>query len=492
MTNEVAVWDPASGAALPAHIAAAMGALGTNIIDRQTTPSLSYEGKVWTVSFQGNKTKLTAENQDGDRVPVAIMRMVILNYNPERGRAFYEGDYNPAAAAAPKCWSADGKTPDASVKEKQASLCQGCPQSVKGSKLKDGREMTACSSHRMLAVVPALDLSSEPLRLKIAATSDFDKEVVEHGWFAFRQYGDWLKSRGIVHTAMVVTKVKFDDGAAFPKLLFALDRLLSADEVTRATELVTSGKVTALLTESWTPAGVNGTDKTQNDMAPWGLEGAYADGWAAHPDSAGWSWKGAEVIKNDDLAARYPQPEPAPEPPATPPAIPAAEQVVEHVATPPAHDPLAIATADGWAVHPSDPAWMFKGDQVLQPADVAALYPAKAAAPAVPPTPAAPAVPATPPHDPLAAATSDGWQVHPNDAAWMFKGDDVKSLDDVKALYSGNAGATPVTPAAGAASTNGAAGGTSTTSTTATSSASPSDGSVPADVQGLLDKWTKD
>src|SRR5690606_17214456 len=141
------------------------------------------------------------------------------------------GVYNPAESKQPDCWSADGKTPDPSAKNKQHSSCNGCPMSVKGSKVQDGREKVACSSHRMIAIAPAFDISGDPLRLKIAVTSDWDKEVVEHGWFAFRQYTDFLKSRGISHTGIVVTKVKFDPNTAFPKLLFSLDRLLSAEEV---------------------------------------------------------------------------------------------------------------------------------------------------------------------------------------------------------------------------------------------------------------------
>ena len=88
-------------------------------------PSLSYEGKNWTIVKDGNKTKLQAQNSDGDMVPIPIMRVVLLNFNAERGRAYYEGTYNPAQASAPLCWSPDGKAPDPSVKAKQSSACNG-------------------------------------------------------------------------------------------------------------------------------------------------------------------------------------------------------------------------------------------------------------------------------------------------------------------------------------------------------------------------------
>lgn len=60
-----------------------------------------------------------------------------------------------------------------------------------------------------------------------------------------------------------------------------------------------------------------------------------------------------------------------------------------------AHDPLAAAAADGWAAHPTDPAWMFKGSDVKAPAEVALLYPVPAAAAAAP-APAAPTAPPAP------------------------------------------------------------------------------------------------
>jgi hypothetical protein len=474
-------WDPNSGLPMPAYLANALGELGTNIADRMNVPSLSYEGKTWSIVKDGNKTKMQVQNTDGDWVPVPIMRVVILNFNADRGRAYYTGVYNPAASAAPTCWSPDGVKPDASVKEKQNPTCNGCPQSVKGSKVQEGKEMVACSSHRMVAIAPALDLKADPLRLKIAVTSDYDKEVVEHGWYAFKQYTDWLKSRGVSHTGLVVTKIKFDPNTAYPKLLFALDRMLSPAEVEDVKVTLTNPKVQELLAEKWTAAGSAGTPKDDSDIKPWGLEGAYADGWQAHNDNPLYSWKGTEVVLNTDLVARYPEPKAPALPDEAAPPIPASEMVVENTAPPPivaAHDPLATAMADGWAVHPGDPAYYFKGESVLRTGEVMALYPAKATEPvAPPPPPPPPPAPAPAPvvhHDALATAVADGWAVHPGDAAYYFKGDQVKTIAEVEALYPGNGAATaPAVPA-------------SDTPAAATTAAA---GEVPAEVQELLGKW---
>ena len=345
MTDQALVqWDPNSGEALPAYLLQAQEELGSNIPDRVTVPTLSYEGKTWQIKKGGETTKLQSVNADGDLVPVPIMRMVILNFNEDRGRAFYPGAYNPAAAAAPKCWSADGKAPDPSVREKESPVCTGCPQSIKGSKIQDGKEMVACSSHRMVAVIPAFELNSDPLRLKLAVTSDYDKEIVEHGWFALRQYVEHLKGRGIGHTGLVVTKAKFDVTTQFPKVLFALDRALTMEEIAQVKVSLQNPKIKEILSERWTPAGANGTLTDDSDIAPQpnlqttepqlpapatsvtSRDKALADGWVQHPDSAPHGYKGSDVKTWEEIEALYPptQPSAASEPAAPATATPAA------------------------------------------------------------------------------------------------------------------------------------------------------------------------
>jgi hypothetical protein len=60
---------------------------------------------------------------------------------------------------------------------------------------------------------------------------------------------------------------------------------------------------------------------------------------------------------------------------------------------PAAHDPMAAAVADGWIKHPSAPGYHYKGQDVKTDDDVAALYPAPSAPPAAPAAPAAPPPP---------------------------------------------------------------------------------------------------
>lgn len=234
-----------------------------NITPKQTVPSLSYEGKVWTISLNGEKTKLMARDPTtGDESPVPVFRCVILAYNPRRGRAYYEGAYDPKQTAMPACWSDDGITPSRHVKEKQSDKCNTCPLSVRGSKVTEkGELVTACSEHRMIVLVPSGKLDYEPLRMKIAITSDWDGRSPDHqaqGWFGFKNYTDFLYSLGAEHTARIVTKMKFDPNVAWPKVLFAKDRWLTDEQISQIKPVVKSEKVKQLISGTWTPNGIDG------------------------------------------------------------------------------------------------------------------------------------------------------------------------------------------------------------------------------------------
>jgi hypothetical protein len=274
MANDLTMFDPKAG--VPAHVANFFDAEGTNILDRSTVPSLSPQGKTWTISLDGNKTKLEKRDGDGEVVPINVMKVVVLDFAKRRGRAYYESGYDPDKEAAPICWSDDGYKPDASVPEETKSAktshdCSTCKFAAKGSKITEqGKSVAACGQHRMLAVVPANKLDFTPLRLKIAITSDFDKQSPDaeaQGWYAFSNYMDYLKSRGVQHSAAVVTKMKFDANATYPKIFFAAERWLQPDELATVAPLSKSDDVQKLLAGTFTPAGVDGVDKHSTTAA---------------------------------------------------------------------------------------------------------------------------------------------------------------------------------------------------------------------------------
>lgn len=259
MSNALTIFDSPQ-LAVPEHLRDTFGD-EKNIAERTTVPSLSYEGKVWTISANGERTKLMKRDADGDEIPMAVMRVAVLDYAKRRGRAYYEGTYDPGKPGAPLCWSEDGIKPHPSVAEPKCGTCDGCPLAVKGSKVTDsGKAVTACSQHRMVVVAPIGKLNM-PLRMKLAITSDWDKnspELEKEGWFAFNNYTDFLRTKGINHTATVVTKMRFDPNVAYPKVMFSPDRWLNEDEAATVKPLLKSEQVSSLLAGTYTPAGVDG------------------------------------------------------------------------------------------------------------------------------------------------------------------------------------------------------------------------------------------
>lgn len=321
--NALTMFDARSGN-LPAHVANFFGDEGSNIADKATVPSLSYEGKTWTIALDGAKTKLMRRNADGDEEPVTTMKLVILDYGKRRGRAFYEGEYDPSKASAPLCWSDDGVAPDASIQEPKAKKCGDCPLAVKGSKISaQGKAVTACSQHRMLAVVPANKLDFTPLRLKIAMTSDFDKQSPDaeaQGWYAFSNYMDFLKSRGVQHTAALVTKIKFDTATAYPKLFFSPDRWLEAAELATVAPIAKSDEVKSLLAGTWTPAGADGVPvaaapepEPEPEPAPV-VTATVVDDDDGDGEIIGLGEAPAPVVEAKPVVAEKPKPAPKPAP----------------------------------------------------------------------------------------------------------------------------------------------------------------------------------
>jgi hypothetical protein len=245
--NAVAMFDPAQ---VPAHIAA-FNEAQSNIKARANGNTLTYKGKVFTVAVNGTKTVLMKRDENGDEEPRTVIPLIILDFAPRRGRAFYEGGFDDSKPKAPTCWSADGRVPDEAVAEKQSAKCATCPMSVKGSKVSDeGKETKACAEHLYVAVQLFRKLEVPPLRLRLAITSIYDarnKEQEDKGWYAFDQYRDMLRARGVNHSASLVTKVKFDPAAAYPKLLFSNSQWLNEEELEEVAAIKDSAEVADLI-----------------------------------------------------------------------------------------------------------------------------------------------------------------------------------------------------------------------------------------------------
>lgn len=264
MTTNTAltIFDPAN---VPAHIVT-FNEEHANIGDKVSVDSLTYAGKIWSVSIGGQKTPLMRKTEDGDEEPRPIIPLVILDYAKRRGRSYYESGFDPDKPQIPTCWSADGITPDASSITIQAEKCAKCPLAEKGSKMTDANKpTTACSQYRMAAVALYRKWELPPLRLRLAITSDYDgqgKDNEAKGWFAFQQLTDLLRSKGVKHTASVVVKAKFDPSVNYPKVLFSPTGWTTQEEIDILAPLAESDAVKQLLSPTFTPNGADNVNKT--------------------------------------------------------------------------------------------------------------------------------------------------------------------------------------------------------------------------------------
>lgn len=176
------------------------------------------------ISIKGGVFRLIDGGKEIAAVEERYLDVVVVNAAPEIGRVFYAKTYDGNTAAAPDCWSADGKTPSADANEPQHTQCEGCPKNIAGSGQGNSR---ACRYQQRLAVVLANDIDGNVMQLTLPATSIFGKDDGENR--PLQAYARWLVAQDI-DPAMVVTRLKFDTKSESPKLFFKTMRWLTDDE----------------------------------------------------------------------------------------------------------------------------------------------------------------------------------------------------------------------------------------------------------------------
>ncbi|MHB0965330.1 MAG: hypothetical protein ACYC36_02640 [Bellilinea sp.] len=224
------------GAQMPAHVAAAF-AEESNIKDKVSIPTMSISGKKFSMKIGGEINILTKiDPETGEKMNMSFINVVVLDQNPNRSRTYFAKEYVSGENQMPECYSTDGKTPDKDVKTPAAATCASCPNSVKGSKIRNGKEGYACESKKRLAIWPAAmlqkDMGLPPMQLILPITSIWDKENKQNdaeGWFAWDNYLENLRNMGVTHTAQIVTRIKFDN-TEHPKVLFKAVRWLDDGE----------------------------------------------------------------------------------------------------------------------------------------------------------------------------------------------------------------------------------------------------------------------
>jgi hypothetical protein len=181
-------------------------------------PVMSIRGAKWRV-VQGGEEHPVYMPGTKDLSP--FVKVVIMKANGNLSKTYYEGQFVEGSDAKPDCSSNDGSTPSPDSPKPQSKTCATCPKNEWGSKISPGgAKIKACADVRRLAILPADDMEYDPILLRIPGASLGDLAA----------YGKALKARGIPYSA-VVTKLSFDADAAFPKVMFAFERVLTPEEM---------------------------------------------------------------------------------------------------------------------------------------------------------------------------------------------------------------------------------------------------------------------
>jgi hypothetical protein len=277
---------------------------------RDSFPTISFKGKVWSVKFQGQQTVLK-DPQNG--YPIPFLDLVLAKGSPHLSRQFYIKQFSEGDVNAPDCWSVDNIKPDPAAPHRQSPTCAGCPQDRFGSKITpDGKQGKACASARRVAAVLPHDLIAlqlGPLMLRVPYMSLGN----------LKAYAEFLATQGYAPEGCV-TRVSFDQTSAFPRLVFAFHRPLTDQEYDVVDGLQGDDRVIRILS-----AAVEGGQEEELDAAAQqGAQSAPVMGQQA-------------VNPTPQQAPPQPvftQPQPTAQPYAPPPAQPVQQQAIPVQAQP--------------------------------------------------------------------------------------------------------------------------------------------------------------
>lgn len=295
---------------LPAEVVAQLASLnGAADLDAGVSagfPVMSIKGAKWRVIESGEEHPVY---MPGTRDLAPFVHVVLLRANSAISKVYYAGQYVEGSDEKPTCYSNDGIRPASDVEDPQSDLCATCVKNAWGSKISpSGAKIKACADVRRVAVLPADDLTYSPMLLRVPGASLSD----------LAKYGRALKQRNIPYAA-VVTKLSFDPDAAYPKIMFQYERVLTAEEMAQVASRVPEPIVDDILGLNGTPFGPTVVPRTQEDekfnipanvQAPAGAPAEPEEPAQAAPAPA--PRKRAPRAAPAAQAAPAPAPEPAP------------------------------------------------------------------------------------------------------------------------------------------------------------------------------------
>jgi hypothetical protein len=271
---------------VPAHIAARIQANKNSGARSSILDALAGGGdSTPRISIRGGKYRLVAGGVE--TVIGSSIDVVIVGANPQTSKMYFEGAYTGEDGVGPRCQSADGKRPDASVQDPVCDSCLNCPNNVLGSKINpSGAKSKLCQDVRYLAVVPAADHSQVyQLTVKVSAMK------------GLRTYMTDLMNYGL-KPEYVVTRLGFDDNASYPLVTFARGGWLPEESISGVEQVMGSEQIKICTRES-TGSNALPASKPAAQIAPAPVEEvAKAAPVAAKPEPV----KAAAPQTSDDLS----------------------------------------------------------------------------------------------------------------------------------------------------------------------------------------------
>lgn len=182
------------------------------------TQALQKKSRLKRIVAKNGILRRQANGEDVGKLK-APLRTVIVNAATDISRTFYLKAYDPnAEATPPDCWSPDGRTPDASVKNPQGKTCETCKQNIAGS----GQGNTkACRYNRRIALVLPDDLDTnvagDVYQMQLSAKSIFGKGSSHT--FPFNAYIDYVFANGS-DLESVITEISFNEDNDNQTVLF--------------------------------------------------------------------------------------------------------------------------------------------------------------------------------------------------------------------------------------------------------------------------------
>jgi len=168
------------------------------------------------ISLEGGVFRKYVNGKEVAKIPDRDMTVIFVKMAHNPSRTMYSGAYKKGVKISPTCWSTDAKTPDADVKTPQASACEKCPHSVKGSG--QGGIGSACRISWRTAVVLPNAPDGDVMQLVIPGASVWGPE--QSGKWRFRPFVQMLAANNI-SAGRVITKMEFDTDSSAPRLWFS-------------------------------------------------------------------------------------------------------------------------------------------------------------------------------------------------------------------------------------------------------------------------------